>query len=208
MSPADTLDYHLSELRIAQDPSHPAHILPPAVPSGSRILDVGCGAGQTLIAAYADRVTFGIDIDFETLQIGSTWTDQIRFVCGKAEGLPFRNDYFNLVIARVSLAYTNIRPSLREIHRVLQPGGTLWMTLHPLSIPWNTAKQSGLRGKVYFAYIAVNSLCFHFVQRQVSFFGRYESFQTERGIRRALYNAGFTSVTVTRDRHFVVTAHR
>ncbi len=198
--------YHLGELRVAQDRSHPSHILPPPVPAESRTLDVGCGAGQTLLAAYPDRITFGLDIDIEALRLGRTLTRNVRFACGKAEALPYRNNEFDLVTARVSLAYTDIPMSLREIHRVLKPGGTLWMTLHPLSVPWAVAKHAHWKGKIYFAYIVANSMFFHFFHRQFSFFGRYESFQTELGMRRLLTRCGFRGVTVVRGHHFVMTA--
>ena len=48
-SPEERTAYHLAELEIAADPGHPAH-LNPAIPPGARVLDLGCGAGQTLIA--------------------------------------------------------------------------------------------------------------------------------------------------------------
>jgi ubiquinone/menaquinone biosynthesis C-methylase UbiE len=198
--------YHLGELKIAQDPSHPAHILPPSVPAGSRVLDVGCGAGQTLIAVYPHQLTFGIDIDLSALRLGRTLTNHVYFACSRAEVLPFRPGEFDLVTARVSLAYTDIRKSLREIRRVLKPGGLLWMTLHPFAIPWAQAKTSNWKGKLFFAYILLNSALFHLTQWQFPFLGKYESFQTEGGIRRALQRCGFSDVAIKQDRHFLVTA--
>ena len=198
--------YHLGELEVAQNPSHPAHILPPPVPIDSRVLDVGCGAGQTLIAAYGQQLTFGIDIDLSALRLGKTLTKNVAFVCSQAEALPFRSGEFELVTARVSLAYTDIRKSLREIRRVLKPGGSLWMTLHPFSIPWEQMKGSGWKGKLFFAYILLNSGLFHLTQRQLQWFGKYESFQTESGIRRALQRCGFRQIAVERGTHFLVTA--
>ena len=199
-------DYHRGELKIALDPSHPAHILPPPLPRSRRVLDIGCGAGQTLIAAYPDRVSFGLDIDFDALKLGRSLTDRVCFVCGKAESLPWPNGQFDMVIARVSLAYTNIGASLKEIHRVLGEGGQLWMTLHPLSVPWKQAKSSNYKGRIFFAYILLNSICFHFAQKQFPFLGRYESFQTERGISQALIKNGFEGISISRGRHFLVTA--
>jgi ubiquinone/menaquinone biosynthesis C-methylase UbiE len=200
--------YHLGELKIAQDPNHPAHILPPSVPIGTQILDVGCGAGQTLIASYPNRITHGIDVDFRALLLGSSLTDRIQFVCGRAEALPYPSECFDLVTARVSLAYMNIRKSLREIRRVLKPGAMLWMTLHSFSVPWESAKKSNLRGKVYFGYIILNSSIFHVLQRNIPFFGTYESFQTENGMKRALERCGFDTITTLRGQHFVMTAKR
>jgi ubiquinone/menaquinone biosynthesis C-methylase UbiE len=198
--------YHLGELKVAQDPSHPAHILPPSLPTDSRVLDVGCGAGQTLMTAYPHRLTFGIDIDLSALRLGRTLTKDVCFVCSKAEALPFRPAEFHLVTARVSLAYTDIRKSLMEIRRVLKPGGLLWMTLHPFAIPWQQANTSNWKGKLFFAYVLLNSVLFHLTQLQFPLRGKYESFQTEGGIRRALQSCEFNDVTIRHDRHFLVTA--
>ncbi len=198
--------FHRRELEIALDPSEPAHILPPPLPLSQRVLDVGCGAGQTLVAAYADRVSFGLDIDRDALRLGKSWTDRVRFVCGTAEALPWSNDQFDMVIARVSLAYTNINASLKEIHRVLRKGGQLWMTLHPFSVPWSQAMASNYKGWIFFGYVVLNSTLFHLIGWQLSFLGKYESFQTERGISRALRQSGFDTIYIQRKTHFLVTA--
>jgi ubiquinone/menaquinone biosynthesis C-methylase UbiE len=206
--PKRTPEYHLSELRIALDWTDPRHINPPAVPRSHKILDVGCGAGQTLLAAYPDRVTFGIDIDYDAVKLGSSHAEQVRFACAAAESLPFADSSFDEVVARGALPYTSIDRSLQEIRRVLKDGGIAWMTLHPPSIPWRTAKRSNWKGKIHFSYIVLNSLCFHFLQRQFPYPGGrgYESFQTEHGIRRALEKAGFRNISVEKTGHFVVTA--
>ena len=199
-------DYHREELKIALDPSHPAHILPPPLPCSRRVLDIGCGAGQTLIAAYPDRVSFGLDVDLDALKLGRSFSDRVCFVCGKAESLPWPNEQFDMVIARVSLCHTDISASLKEIHRVLSKGGELWITLVPFSYSWRKAKSSNYRGRIFFAYIVLNSICFHFTQKQFPFLGRYESFQTERGISQALVKNGFDGISISRGKHFLVTA--
>jgi ubiquinone/menaquinone biosynthesis C-methylase UbiE len=189
-------DYNLDELKIARDPTNPRHILPPRLSPSSRVLDIGCGAGQSLIAAYQDRVSFGIDMDLHALALGRSLTDRIWFANGRAEALPFKSGQFDLVFARVSLPYTHIPISLREIHRVLKKGGMVWLTLHPFSIAWRQVQTSNYRGKLFFAYIMLNSLCLHLFQWQFSFLGRQESFQTERSIRRALEQNAFEDVSV------------
>jgi len=199
--------YHLGEWRIAQDPNHPSHILPPSVPAGTRVLDVGCGAGQTLAAAYPHFETFGLDIDFDAMAFGrDRIASKVRFTAGRAEQLPFADAEFDLVISRVSLAYTNLPKSVGEISRVLKPGGKLWLALHSFAVPLASVRTSNWKGKIFFAYILLNSLALHFLGRAGSFFGRYESFQTNRGIRRILESAGFRNIVIERGHHFVVTA--
>jgi len=201
-----SIDYHLEELKIARDPTHPRHLLPPLLPPSRKVLDIGCGAGQTLMTAYPDRFTYGLDVDFEALKLGRSLTDRVFFACARAEALPYPDGHFDAVIARGCLPYTNIHASLKEIHRVLRPGGTLWMTLCLFSVPWKQAQRANWKGRIYFLYIVLNSLHFHFFQNQFSFFGRRESFQTARGITRALRRHGFDRVTIQRGAHFVVTA--
>lgn len=200
--------YHLAELRIALDRSHPAHELPPPMPPSARILDVGCGAGQTLIAAYPNGTAFGVDVDLNALRLGRTLTQSVQFTCGQAEALPFAGDQFDLVAARVSLAYTDIPRSLAEIHRVLRPDGMVWMTLHPLSLCWRQARQANWKGFLQFLYVLTNGICFHILQKQFRLAGRQESFQTEGGITRALCRAGFHDIRIQREKRFVVTARR
>jgi ubiquinone/menaquinone biosynthesis C-methylase UbiE len=200
-------EYHLRELSVARDPSHPAHILPPPLPVSKKVLDVGCGAGQTLIAAYPDRVCFGMDIDFSALRLGQTLTDEVCFVCGDGAMLPWADAQFDMLICRVALLYTNIPSSLREFRRVLRADGQLWITLNPFSFAWKLAKGGNYKGKIFFGYVLLNSALFHFTGKQFPLFGKYQSFQTERGITRALKNTGFELTSIHQGtQHFLVTA--
>jgi ubiquinone/menaquinone biosynthesis C-methylase UbiE len=180
-------EYHLKELEIALEPGNPKRSMPPPLPSSQVVLDVGCGAGQTLIAGYPDRISFGLDVDLSAMQLGRSLTERVRFTQGSAEALPFKSSHFDLVFARVCIPYTNIVAALKETRRVLKPGGVLWITLHAFAIPWAQARKSkSYKGQLFFCYIVLNSALFHLIQRQFPFRGRYESFQTDSGMRRAL----------------------
>ena len=236
--------YHLMEFAIARDPTDPRHVNPPPFPPDRRVLDIGCGAGQTLITCYGDRRAFGVDVALDALRLGRTLTKRVSFVCAAAERLPFREDESNrdtirgLIRDRVLPLLREIHPaadanllraleeretlppalaalrergigfrSLREIRRVLKPGGFFWAVLHPISVGWNTVDPRKPRTLLRFAYVTLNSLLFHFTGSVAPYRrGRYESFQTSWGIRRALRAAGFARVTVRRQTHFVVTA--
>ena len=199
-------EYHLDELKIALDPAHPSHILPSSSYRIGPTLDVGCGAGQTLIAAYSAQPAFGVDIDIDALKLGKSLSSAVHFVCAKAEALPYRENSFSVVISRVALAYTEFGASLVEIARVLKPGGKLWMTLHGFAVPWRLAKAANLKGKLFFGYVLLNSALLHLSGRQFRFLGRCESFQSEAGITRLLQRSGFEDVSIARGAHFLVTA--
>ena len=66
-------EYHLAELALARATSDPRRILPDIPAGARRVLDIGCGAGQTLLACAAeDRRSVGVDYDFEALRLGAS----------------------------------------------------------------------------------------------------------------------------------------
>lgn len=211
----EMVQYHLSELQIAQDASAPGHLLPPIPPGCRAVLDIGCGAGQTLIASRLrdDVMACGVDPAVAALALGRTLTDRVQFAAAGGEDLPFAGATFDLVFSRVALPYMNIPVALREMHRVLKPGGTVWLSLHPPRFALRTMARAVRAGNVkaalYPVYMLLNGLLLHLADRQVQWpFGRrgYESAQTRSGIRRALERAGFADPMVTNGQFFVVTA--
>jgi SAM-dependent methyltransferase len=97
----------------------------------ARVLDIGCGAGQTLrfLEPYGPAERVGIDVDLEALALGDRLADMeaqdISFGHTTAYALPFRDDHFSHIISRVALNYMHQREALREMVRVLQTGGFL-----------------------------------------------------------------------------------
>ena len=214
--PANSKAYHIEELRIAASADDPRRTLPPISPGFKRILDVGCGAGQTLIASHVGPgvIAIGVDLDLAALRLGRELGTHIHFVCATGEELPFKDAHFDLVISRVSLPYMRASKALPEIARVTRPGGSLWMVLHPFSMVWRQLRSSvlslNLADVVFRLYVIANGLFFHFWGKEFVFprGRRCESFQTAKGIKRALRAAGFDDIKVCEEQHFVVTAKR
>ena len=212
-----TADYHLSELQIARDARAPGHLLPPIPPDCRAVLDIGCGAGQTLIASNLaeDVLACGIDPDRAALALGRTLTSRVHFAVAAGERLPFASGSFDLVFSRVALPYMNIPHALSEIQRVLRPDGSIWLSLHPprfaVRAMVHAIRAGSVRGTVFPLYTLVNGLLLHLVNHQVRWpFGRrrFESAQTAAGIRAALVRAGFHDSRVGNERFFVVSARR
>jgi SAM-dependent methyltransferase len=210
-------DYHLLELSIANTPGDPRCVMPTIRTGQRRILDVGCGAGQTLIASNLaqDVSAVGVDVDSVALTLGRSLSKGIHFARARGEALPFARDNFDLVISRVALPYMNVPVALAEMARVLKAGGELWLVLHPLSAVMSALASNvsrlKLKGAIYQLYVLANGLALHLLSKQFDFplkGGRCESFQTVRGIRRALQAAGFEGVEIRRDNFFVVTARK
>jgi len=234
MSKDSRITYHLKELEIARNPNSPGHAMPSFSENDTAILDIGCGIGQTLVASSLEncKLLVGVDIELDSLVYGQRQFGYINFINGTAECLPFQSESFDLVISRVSLPYTNIPKSLKEIRRVLKKDGRVWFTLHPFSkllksfikrmLKLLTLQSESVserknvsisKSVAFYTYVIVNGLYFHIFGKQFAFpvygklYGKYESFQTESGIIKALENAGFRNPTIQRGKRiFAVTA--
>jgi ubiquinone/menaquinone biosynthesis C-methylase UbiE len=105
--------------------------------SRGAVLDVGAGPG-TLALEIARRQpsleVVGVDISPEMLAIARANAQRegldgrVRFETGDAARLPFADRSFDLVVSTLSLHHwPDLAASLRELHRVLRPGGRAWL---------------------------------------------------------------------------------
>lgn len=208
--------YHVLELQIASDPADTRRVMPRIGQEVERVLDVGCGAGQTLIASsLAQHVTaIGIDRDLEALRLGRRLDPRIPFICCRGERLPIADASFDMAIARVSLPYMDGRIALAEMTRVLRPGGTLWLVLHPLSQVLRelvaAVDRLDLRAALHRLYVLANGAASHWLDREFAspFGGKRESFQTPRRVCARLAALGFEAIEARDAPFFVVTARK
>ena len=99
----------------------------------ARILDICCGTGDLTAALLAQRPTAaepltGLDFSAEMLARARTKlpTPQILWVEADAMHLPYPDATFDLVTSAFGFRnLTDYAAALREIHRVLRPGGQL-----------------------------------------------------------------------------------
>ncbi len=113
-------------------------------PPGS-LLEVGVGSGR-LLEALAERgwSVAGIDaaprmVDLARTRVPAS-ADEVTVA--RAESLPFEDEKFDVVVAIGVLEYTDIESSLRELARVLRPGGRAVVGLRggrsPAAAWWRT----------------------------------------------------------------------
>ena len=103
----------------------------PDLPAAPRILDLGCGSGQTLrnINIPPHGLSVGVDYSADALAYGSVVSRQgppDLLCCASAHNLPIRDQFFDLVICRGSINYCHQEQCLTEAIRVLRPGGFLF----------------------------------------------------------------------------------
>lgn len=110
-----------------------------SISPGSMILDVGCGTGYPALELLkqVDQKTRIIALDSSLDMLAVARRKAIRlsgkrifFRHEKAEKLSFTDGVFDLVISNVALPFlSNPEEALREMIRVLKPGGKLAITL-------------------------------------------------------------------------------
>lgn len=130
--------------------------------AGRRVLDLATGTGDIAFqaAARGARAT-GLDITQRMVEIAhlraSRLGGQARFLVGDMMALPFPDAHFDVVTTGYGLRNVPVLDgALREIVRVLRPGGVL------LSLDFNRPSNRLVRG-VYLGYLTVVGSALGFV---------------------------------------------
>lgn len=103
------------------------------VSSGDRVLDVGCGIGTPAfrLAETTGAEVVGVTIDHGEVELSTLrakergLSDQVTFAHADALSLPYPDDSFDAAVAIESLIHMDRLPALREIGRVVRPGGAI-----------------------------------------------------------------------------------
>lgn len=98
---------------------------------GAEVLDVGCGNGATverLVSLYHLRA-IGLDPSEGLLESGRKKNPGLNLIRGLGEDLPFAGNQMDGVFAECALSVMeDLDKSLKEIFRVLKPGG--WLVIN------------------------------------------------------------------------------
>jgi ubiquinone/menaquinone biosynthesis C-methylase UbiE len=105
---------------------------------GDRVLDVGTGTGivaRRIASRVApDGAVFGLDLNPAMLAVArdTAAQEQVAVVWqeGRAETLPYPDEQFDLVVSQFALMFmADSRAALREMARVLTPGGRIGLSV-------------------------------------------------------------------------------
>jgi SAM-dependent methyltransferase len=98
---------------------------------GTRVLDAGCGTGG-LLRWMLDRGSFetaaGVDLASSAIALARERVPEADLRAAPLSALPFDDAAFDLVVSNDVLQHVHeddVARSLDELHRVLEPGGTL-----------------------------------------------------------------------------------
>jgi SAM-dependent methyltransferase len=138
---------------------------------GRRVLDIGCGYGRTTrpLAARGFDVT-AIDVVERMIAEGQAVTPEARFCVMSATDLGFADASFDHVLFSANgidciVPRRRRDDTLREIHRVLRPGGALvysshnWFAFWVTSL-WSPSRRADLlrnvaRGRIWTGYFRI-----------------------------------------------------
>jgi ubiquinone/menaquinone biosynthesis C-methylase UbiE len=178
--------------------------------AGLDVLDVGCGQGIDLARyARAGAKVTGVDLTPRHVELARAHLAAAGLsgtvVQGDAERLPFPDDSFDRVSSNGVLHHTpNIEAALREIRRVLRPGGEARIIVYNRSSLhyWiGQVLDSGLMQRKLLTEGSMEGVLRH-VEHSASGEGRpLVRVYSPRRVRRLLTDAGFAGVE-SRVRHF------
>lgn len=100
---------------------------------GEIVCDIACGSGQqSIVMAKQGCKIYGIDMTEKAIETAESISEEYDcdFQVGNAEELPYDSNMFNKVVSVCALEhFENDEKALKEINRVLKPGGILVLTV-------------------------------------------------------------------------------
>jgi ubiquinone/menaquinone biosynthesis C-methylase UbiE len=98
----------------------------------SNVLDLACGTGiVTKALAKTSKHIYAVDITDEMIKMTKAMCikngfDHVKVLKGNAEKLNFDNEYFDIIVTRLSIHhFMNPDLTIKEMKRVLKPNGTI-----------------------------------------------------------------------------------
>lgn len=117
---------------------------------GKRVLEIGCGTGSLLkVLLERGYKAYGLDASPAMLKQAARKLEPAgfkgRLVRAKVQRLPFPDDSFETVVSTFPTSYIMSLASLKEIQRVLYPGGRLVIVDTAILKPYSRASRFLIR---------------------------------------------------------------
>jgi tRNA (uracil-5-)-methyltransferase TRM9 len=145
---------------------------------GGKLLNVGCGHGPDFVPFKERFELYGIDISDKMLEQAGKYAEKYQFHVNLAQAdvreMPYEDEYFDYAIAVATLHHIEGEEerlkALRELKRVLKPGGeafiTVWNKWQPrfwlkrkdILVPWKMKNKTLYRYYHLFSYGKLESL--------------------------------------------------
>ncbi len=130
--------------RIAQDFNRRRDWIPPDfeileryINQGEKILDLGCGNGRFSEIVGDKANYYGVDVSEKLVEIAKKKYPNKNFLVSQPLTLFFKNNFFDKIFCLAVLHHLpskkNRKDFLKEIKRILKPGGLLILTVWDLS---------------------------------------------------------------------------
>ena len=111
-----------------------------------KLLDVGCGTGNTLRQADLRGLnTFGVDISEEGVKIAKQTSPNSTIVLGKAESLDFPDNYFDYIVCVGAMEhFLDMDKGISEMARVAKKDASFCIVVP--NVDWLLYKKMGVPG--------------------------------------------------------------
>jgi len=182
------------------------------------VLDVGCGDNPIWapVSAPGEITYYGTDIDQGALERAQMEHPNGKFIAGAGEHMPwFADESIDAITCRVALPLMDPPSALREMARVLRPGGTITLQLHSLRFACADLLRRVRAGKpkavVGGVWALFNGCVFWLSGSVLDLPGSrrfHDSWQTVGSIRRALRRVGIVLDKHVESPEFIVWGHK
>jgi ubiquinone/menaquinone biosynthesis C-methylase UbiE len=101
------------------------------ISSDDKILEIGCGTGNTarFIHSLTSANIVGIDIDDAMIVKAKKTTSKnqqkLKFMIGSGDNIPFDDNSFDVIISEGTTFFMETKKALKEYYRVLKPTGRI-----------------------------------------------------------------------------------
>ena len=159
-------------------------------PPGARVLDIGCGCGKNLDALTQKGVrATGIDPDASAVEYCRHLG--LPADVGSAEALPAADASLDGCLLDGVLQFTDVPVALREIHRVLRPGGCVLIATQGTGYALYTMISRRGKGRLFGLRMMVNAAMFRLFGKRFRYFGVLGSRAKMKTLLNSLKKEGF-----------------